>query len=423
MADMYRNPMFGRGLEAIAGAITGGDPTAQLKALAVGAQGRKFAAEAALDENRLGARQGLGTAFQGGGGLADLAPQVFAAAANDPEGFGKIIQSVLGSYSAMPGVRDGLTDDQFADVLIGTGTQTEGGTERGDIRAAETRLGQSRIAAGPGYARVGEARRQFDVEPLTVMDAVTGLPTTIRRGDFTPGAHIVLSPDDVKAAAGYKGLSGGIDTTSLQGSIDAGLAGAQGAANAIADNNVIGNAMFGDEVLPATPQAALEAGAAILPESLNVPDLGIVPGDGGGLVGRPRVAGTETGKLKLTDRDRAEIREEVDAIAAQSGASVPPGLKTQLMAEAERLMVEDGLTPFEAAAQALQRISVSEPTGGFLGIGQTPGEMSLNRGGDPVADAVARETAPASPAPAGPRAVGPNGEIIEWTGTEWVPVQ
>ncbi|UUJ74516.1 hypothetical protein [Microcystis phage Mae-Yong1326-1] len=167
-----------QGMSALAQAMFP-DPAQEARALYFAAGARSTAAEAALREGRLAARQRAASiASTGNSGPelmaalleADMAQQApefalgLAAASPDatPEGLAvRQLGARVGYQNTAPGVREGLAQSGR----------------------------NAAIAAGPGYARVAEERRRFDQDLQTVL-APDGTPTIVPRVQVTaPGAN------------------------------------------------------------------------------------------------------------------------------------------------------------------------------------------------------------------------------------------
>jgi hypothetical protein len=190
-----RNPFFATPIGQAAGALAsafGADPDGEATALARAAQARLYGAQTGEIENRLGMARSAGDRLRAGDYSPATLSQVIAdmVSGADPRmaaAAGDVLRAFGGAAGAPP--------ERLAQLFVGAGGNYAH-TQPGFEAAQRTDLEQSRIAAGPGYARVAEDRRQFNSTHVPTLGA-DGNPVLTPRSQAT-GAAPVLSFDQAR---------------------------------------------------------------------------------------------------------------------------------------------------------------------------------------------------------------------------------
>lgn len=162
------NPFYATPIGRAAGSLAQAfapDPDGEATALARAAQARLYGTQAGEIENRMGMARAAGDRLRAGdyspAALAQVFGDIFAGA--DP----RMVQALPEAIRSF-GAAAGAPPERLAQLFVGAGgnyAATQPGFEAGQRNDLE----RSRIAAGPGYARVAEDARQFNATPVPVI--------------------------------------------------------------------------------------------------------------------------------------------------------------------------------------------------------------------------------------------------------------
>lgn len=251
---VYRNPGFGDAVAAGFQAFMG-DPVRRARTLAGLAQARRQVAAAEVDEQFTGQNADLVSAMQAGDFSAALAHAAGTGASHSGADLPTLISSALG----LPGAN--TTADERGVFQVASGVQKQGDTETGFAAELANKIRQSKIAAGPGYARVAELRRQFNSALVETVDPETGQPVLVPRSAAV-GAIPVVGKSEAQGgviAAGAPALLDGTANPMLAAMADALSSETRAPRNYITPAGTRGTTL--DGVTDATTKAPLPQGS------------------------------------------------------------------------------------------------------------------------------------------------------------------
>lgn len=171
---------WSRGFSALASALNP-DPTKRAQAIYYAQNANRARALAEQTEQETQGRTDLSAVFAG---QNPTPGQLYSTAVRaGPAYLGHIPEAQLGYTAATGG-----DDATLSRLSVGAGKpfqNTPVGVREGHANDVQ----RSHIAAGPGYARVAEDRRQFQVMPQQAVDPRTGLLTTAPRSEIIAGRY------------------------------------------------------------------------------------------------------------------------------------------------------------------------------------------------------------------------------------------
>ena len=251
---VFKNPGFG---DAIASGFQAfmGNPVRRAQTLASLAGARRNVAAAEVDEQFTGQNADLVSAMQSGDFSAALAHAAGTGARHSGADLPTLISSALG----LPGA--GTTADQRGVFQVAGGIQKQSDTETGFAEGLANAVKRSRIAAGPGYARVAELRRQFENALVETVDPETGQAVLVPRSQAN-GAIPVVSKADAQGgiiSAAADALLGGTASPMVAKMADAMLSDRRAPRNYITPDGARGTTL--DGMTDATTNTPLPQGS------------------------------------------------------------------------------------------------------------------------------------------------------------------